>query len=665
MKQIKLIFLLAVLMSMAAIEAFCQATSLVIDNQTPGWLSSKINYGDQQTVEELKVTGYLNGTDFNFLVQLQLDYNLRVIDLTDVNIVKGGENVFISSYQDDTGNRHVNEAIITENNVLPSNLFLPFINTRKISTPKSVTNLKTGEMLVNADTVIINGQFKEATIYVSYYPYRWNYYNLPKYSMKSLELSEGLESVTLYAYHSTYSDQDWPNFNKLVLSSTITNISKLKIKKGNIVSFIENPTSVTFDDCRLYGDTIFVPAGTKSLYQSTLFNKMKVIVEMNAPDEISLDTSNLKLYRGETGILTASFMPEEVYYKELNWESSDVQVASVTQNGEVVGLLPGTANIVVSSVKNSEVQAQCVVKVYEHTTGIEISTTKENVNVGESIQLTAKTLPMSTSDNEITWSTDNDDVATVDEDGNVYAVSIGSCIIKATSVDGGYEAECEITVVQPANAVLINKHTTSIIVGKSETLTATVSPENTTNKGVEWTSNNNVVAEVDENGIVTAKKAGSAIITATAVSNGEAKDMCEVTVIQPVTGIALDESSYTMEQLGQMKQLVATVLPEDASDKSVEWTSSNTSVCSVSSNGTIIAVGYGTSTIVATTVDGGFPAACVVKVVEAPSGIDTTTINLDNDVIIYDVVGHRLNKLTKGINIIKMSDGTTKKVIVK
>ena len=85
-------FYLLILMLCCSIGLFAQAKSIEVDCQTPGWLSSKINYGDQLTVENLTVTGYINGTDIQFIRDLNLNRNLNgTIDLTNVYLVKGGE----------------------------------------------------------------------------------------------------------------------------------------------------------------------------------------------------------------------------------------------------------------------------------------------------------------------------------------------------------------------------------------------------------------------------------------------------------------------------------------------------------------------------------------------------------------------------------------------
>ena len=84
-------FVIFIIMAVATVLAYAQKTTLVVDNQTPGWLSSKINYGDQLTLRNLKVTGYINGTDLQFILELNSNRSLQgVIDLQKANIVKGG-----------------------------------------------------------------------------------------------------------------------------------------------------------------------------------------------------------------------------------------------------------------------------------------------------------------------------------------------------------------------------------------------------------------------------------------------------------------------------------------------------------------------------------------------------------------------------------------------
>ena len=147
-------------------------------------------------------------------------------------------------------------------------------------------------------------------------------------------------------------------------------------------------------------------------------------------------------------------------------------------------------------------------------------------------------------------------------------------------------------------------------------------------------SSNKTIADVNESGLVTAKKAGVAIIKAVAVSNTEAEDSCIVTVLQPVTGIKLEETNVELGKIGEMRQLHAIVLPEDASDKGVKWFSTNTSICTVSSSGIVVAVGFGTAVITATTEDGGFVAVCIVNVIDRLAMYD---LNGDGKVSTADI----------------------------
>ena len=175
-----------------------------------------------------------------------------------------------------------------------------------------------------------------------------------------------------------------------------------------------------------------------------------------------------------------------------------------------------------------------------------------------------------------------------------------------------------VTQVIPATGITLNKSTHSFnAAGQTVTLTATVTPANTTNKSVIWTSSNTNVATVSSTGVVTAVADGTATITATTADGTNLSATCEVTVAIPVlaTGITLNKSTHSFNAAGQTVTLTATVTPANATNKSVTWTSSNTSVATVSSTGVVTAVADGTTTITATTADGtNLSATCEVTV---------------------------------------------------
>ncbi len=273
-------------------------------------------------------------------------------------------------------------------------------------------------------------------------------------------------------------------------------------------------------------------------------------------------------------------------------------------------------------------------------TGISLNQSTANIVIGNTLQLSATVSP-STASQTVNWSTSNASVATVSSSGVVTAKSIGTATITATTTDGSnLSATCQVTVTpQLATGVSLNKTSASIVVDKTLQLTATVSPSNTTNPAVTWSSSNTGIATVSSNGLVTAKAVGSATITVTTADGSNKSATCQVTVTpQLATGISLNNTSATINN-GETLQLTATVSPSNATNKVVTWSSSNTSVATVSSSGLVTAKSRGTATITATTTDGSnLSASCSVTVNQLATGmtlnktqatlVDGTTLQL-------------------------------------
>jgi uncharacterized protein YjdB len=160
--------------------------------------------------------------------------------------------------------------------------------------------------------------------------------------------------------------------------------------------------------------------------------------------------------------------------------------------------------------------------------------------------------------------------------------------------------------------VTLNQSALNMTVGgANQTLTATVAPTDATDKSVSWSSSNTSVATVT-NGVVHAVGAGTATITVT-TTDGSKTATCTVTVTQPVSGVSVSPTSATLN-VGGTQQLTATVSPSTASNQNVTWSSSNTSVATVSNTGLVTAVAAGSATITVRTSDGGYTATCSVTV---------------------------------------------------
>ena len=208
-------------------------------------------------------------------------------------------------------------------------------------------------------------------------------------------------------------------------------------------------------------------------------------------------------------------------------------------------------------------------------------------------------------------------------DGKLYTKTFANKAFKpnsnitlaAPSVTGGWT---EATV--PVTGVTLNQTSISIVPGGGETLTATVTPADATNKNVTWKSSNEAVATVDANGKVTGVKAGTATITVTTVV-GSKKATCAVEVINSVnvTGVTLNKTTLKLGK-GASETLTATIAPTNATNKKVTWTSSDPAVATVDASGKVTGVANGTATITVTTEDGGYTATCAVEVADIKNG---------------------------------------------
>lgn len=253
-------------------------------------------------------------------------------------------------------------------------------------------------------------------------------------------------------------------------------------------------------------------------------------------------------------------------------------------------------------------------------TDVTLNKTTDSINVGATDTLTATVVPSDATNKTVTWSSNNTAVATVSSSGVVTGVSAGTATITAKT-SNNITATCDVTVNAVAvTSITLNKATDTINVGGNDTLTAAILPSNATDKTVTWSSDNTAVATVSSSGTVTGISIGTATITATTSNN--MTDTCAVTVSQSVilpTSISLNKATDTLLP-GATDTLTATILPANATDKSVTWTSSNTSAVTVNSSGVVTAVNAGTSTITAKT-SNNLTATCAVTV----KTVDSTT----------------------------------------
>ena len=318
---------------------------------------------------------------------------------------------------------------------------------------------------------------------------------------------------------------------------------------------------------------------------------------------------------------------------------TDMQVTTantaLTVNG-TVDTLQADANVTVSGngdIKKQTGSGQISVSV----AGVSLDKTEIVLVEGSNQTLTATVEPTNATNKNVTWSSDHEAVATVDQNGTVTARRGGQAIITVTTADGSKTATCtvrvRIQIGEPVQSVGLNKTELALEVGKTGTLEAKVEPSDATNKNVTWSRSNPEVATVD-NGVVTAVSAGEAIITVT-TEDGAKTATCKVTVnapqTVPVTGVTLDKTSLDLKT-GDNTTLTATVNPESATNKDVTWISDKPEIAAVE-GGTVTAKAAGTAIIAVTTIDGGKIATC--KVTVTPKTVPVSGIQVQGAASIY------------------------------
>ena len=339
---------------------------------------------------------------------------------------------------------------------------------------------------------------------------------------------------------------------------------------------------------------------------------------------VSLNKTSITLKEGESEYITIAVYPSTATNKYVLLSSTNTHVATIDAYGKITANGVGTAEIIVIT-KDGFYEAECKVTV----TPAKVIPTNVSLNAG-SLQLTkgiSKTLtatvsPANATDKSVVWSSSNSSVAKIDSNGKVTAVGNGTATITVKTVDGSKTASCTVTVSTLPSAVSLNKTTASLKKGETLTLSATVSPSDASNKSVVWSSSNTSVATVNSNGKVTAVGNGTATITVKTTA-GSKTATCKVTVTTSPTGVSITNKKQLALDVNGTYQCNVSVTPNDASDKSVVWSSSDSSIAKVSSSGKITALKTGVATITVKTSDGSKTDSFKVYVYQ--TGVQITT----------------------------------------
>lgn len=319
---------------------------------------------------------------------------------------------------------------------------------------------------------------------------------------------------------------------------------------------------------------------------------------------------------GDSFEIIPEFSPSDTSDQQVVYKSRNESIASVDENGVVVGISEGTTVISCTppKTKNNDLEEKfCIVTVLPEVS-LEISPVNKTIAKGSSFTINAVVMPEDEKDTPMEWYSEDENVASVSQNGKVTGLGYGVTTITCTLTEYDISATCRVTVAKLKTTLKLDKTSIRINVGQSYTLKKTVTTNASKKPSVVFSTANKKIATVGKSsGKVKGKKVGSTTITAKTTDSIQAKAKCRVIVIRRATSISLNKN-YASCVIGRSIKLKATIKPKNASIKKVRWTTTNSKIAVVN-GGKITGIAEGEVYIIATTTDGSNKSArCYVKV---------------------------------------------------
>ncbi len=351
--------------------------------------------------------------------------------------------------------------------------------------------------------------------------------------LKNVSLPSSLQYIGQEAFY----DQ---NLEGIVLPESLSSLgskafggqaSTLNIYSQNMQapSALEN----LFENCR-DGINLVINEGAEGYDVLPWSQATQSIMESREVTGIEIQSEDLVLERGTREKLSVIVSPWYAEDKEVYWSSSDETVAQVDDYGKVTAVKSGSATITATA--NNDLADSINVTVITSVNKVTVSPKTVTVELNETTQLTTAVEPADADDTTVTWTSDNEEVASVDENGLVTGTGVGQAMITATSVNGK-TSTATVTVAVSAQSIEIQQSEPVVSVSESIQLTAVILPETTTNKTITWSSGNTQIASVTNDGIVTGVSEGTTVIKAKA-HNGINTEVT-VTVTQGLNNVKI------------------------------------------------------------------------------------------------------------------------------
>lgn len=397
-----------------------------------------------------------------------------------------------------------------------------------------------------------------------------------------------------------------------------TSLKELTLLSTVPPKIITNPTYATFQQSSFPSGVLYVPESAVNAYKISDWGSVVAKIEAikgNNPSQtvrISINKETLTIGKGQTSTLIATIEPQEAAEEGCVWHSSDENVATVDRNGIIKGISAGNAKITAKALAKPFPEAYCDVSVRdeassEQQASISISKSSLTMFTGKVFQLTASVSPEDAAKKGVFWSSVNVNVASVNDSGLVTALSPGETVIYVQSYASPFpKAMCAVKVVDEATSIIsisLGVDDIDIEEGGTYKFNVSVTPPEAASKGILWASGDKSIVEVLENATIKGVSEGETMITATLLEEPYPVAKCRVKVIpqsvqEPEYSLMLTPSDVSIEE-GSIQKIIPVLTPAK-DDARYIWNVEDSSVASVDSEGLIIGLSVGTTTVTVT-----------------------------------------------------------------
>lgn len=462
---------------------------------------------------------------------------------------------------------------------------------------------------------------------------------------------------------------DINSIGSLVIGETVTDLSWIEPSNNTelyqIVSNSNFPPKIgRFSSTQYKNISLFVPEASRSNYENdanwAFFDQMESLALNYKEYELIVTPADATINVGETLEIECSIEPFLPTY--LNMSVSPAGILKLDKFGIIRGVSPGEAEVTVELLLNGK-KSTSKILVVQPATEISLNKSQLQLEKGETVRIFANVGPANVSNTSVTWSSSDASVASVTPEGVITALSGGECDIKATT-HNGLSSTCHVKVKVEPVSLTFNIEETSMLVGETLSLETAFSPEDATERKLSWSSSNEYVATI-KNGIITALNPGETEISASTVNGLTAK--CHITVNQ-IYVEKIELSVYDIiAVIGSEIKVAATVLPENATHKELQWESKNELIATVN-KGVVKIHGDGNTLITVKSMDGtDIYAECRIL------GVSSIDSILTDDMIwqVYDINGiiidknmssEKIKNLSRGYYILKNANNDTIKI---